>query len=555
MTLSLLFRHHVFSAAVLVVFCEYNAFADNSDNKTSCDGFQKIAVETPDGFCLAAIADGFKFPRSVLPMSDGTILVADMGGWVENRGSIWQLSPKGGTFTKKKILENLDRPAYVTIGPDGWIYSATPSTIFKLKIENPTKSRVTVISDLPADGLHPLTVFTFDSVGNLFVNVGSASDSCRADAGKNICNEEAAGRGTIRKYQKNADGSYSAGTVFAKGLRNSMAMEFVDKVFYVAENSRDSIQKADPRLSDADLPHDEINAVTEGGHFGWPYCYDLAVNSPEFPKYSCARTIKPVVLVPAHAAPLGMLHYKGDTPIQNWGPIFTKSSQFPEEYRNALIVAYHGYRANGHRIVVMPFSNSKLQPSFDLVRRWTKSEAVAQGAPVGLGYAPDGSILIADDKNKRILRLSFDPSKGKGTPLTTLVQLSETLTKKSSESGNNCTNRPGGAIRDKNELTNRVQQEVFMNACFECHGKGDVNAGRLKFDPCDAAANVKMLLAPGPDGVPLVVPKKLTGPLYLRVRGDRPGYPQMPPGGMAKDKILLLERWIESLDRVPQSPR
>ena len=71
-----------------------------------------------------------------------------------------------------------------------------------------------------------------------------------------------------------------------------------------------------------------------------------------------------------------------------------------------------------------------------------------------------------------------------------------------------------------------------------------MHAGRFQLDPCDTAGNTAMLTAPGPDGVPLVIPGNLESPLYLRMLGDQPEFPQMPPGGLSKDKLLLVKEWI-----------
>ena len=142
--------------------------------------------------------------------------------------------------------------------------------------------------------------------------------------------------------------AWPAGTVtswrtHARGLRNSMALAFHPATgeLWQAENARDAIQAAMPQLkSDENLPHEELNLIKADQHYGWPYCYDDNVASPEYPKTACAaQYAAPQRLLPGHAAPLGMTFYT--------------ASRFPELYKNSLIIGYHGYRSNGHRLVAL----------------------------------------------------------------------------------------------------------------------------------------------------------------------------------------------------------
>ena len=366
-----------------------------------CDGLPRLSVETPAGFCVGIVATGFRFPRAVAVLQDGTLLVADMGGWAQNRGAVWRLTPGVDGASKEMLFDKVDRPASIALGPDGKVYVGTPAAIFRFAPDRPKETWSAVVDGLPVGGLHPLTVFTFDAAGALYVNVGSVTDNCAGSAGKPTCDELEAGRGVIRRYAPDGRGGYAAPAVFARGLRNTMGMAFVDARLYAVENSRDRIHRQDSRLDDEELPHDELNIIEEGKHYGWPFCYDAQHNAPEFPAYDCKTTQAPHALLPAHAAPLGLLRYT--------------ATRFPAAYRGKLLMAYHGYRKYGHRIVLSGFERSALP--LDVVRGWTKERVGTQGAPVGLALAPDGAVYIADDRNKSVLRLTYDAKGGDGTPL------------------------------------------------------------------------------------------------------------------------------------------
>lgn len=377
-----------------------------------CGGAPRLAVTTPAGFCAAVLADGFSFPRGIQPLDDGTLLVVDMGSWESNRGSVWLLQPSAGGYQKKRLLDKLDRPNAIVQGPDGLMYVGAVKRVLRFDPHNPAATVTDVIggrsgvAPLPGLGRHLLTSIRFDPHGDLYVNVGSASDHCESKSGVapaagQPCAETqgAAPLGVIRKYRM----AWPAGTVqgwenYAQGLRNSMALAFQpgSGQLWQAENSRDAIQAAIPGMAnDDDLPHDELNLIQPGAHYGWPYCYDNAVASPEYPSATCNRYRNPARLLPAHAAPLGMTFYTG--------------SRFPARFNNSLIVGFHGYRAHGHRLVALLADSrgAPLGPSVDLISDWGSKGKQGMGAPVDVKQGPDGNLYLAEDRTGRIVRLQY----------------------------------------------------------------------------------------------------------------------------------------------------
>ena len=135
----------------------------------------------------------------------------------------------------------------------------------------------------------------------------------------------------VREYAFDWNSGRATGvTIFAEGLRNSLALiETKQGALLQAENSRDAIGDLMPDLPDDEsLPPDEINLLEAGAQYGWPYCYGANIASPDYPSFDCSGMRRPLIELPAHAAPLSMAWFDG-----------------------GLIVAYHGFRANGHRIV------------------------------------------------------------------------------------------------------------------------------------------------------------------------------------------------------------
>jgi glucose/arabinose dehydrogenase len=160
--------------------------------------------------------------------------------------------------------------------------------------------------------------------------------------------------------------------------------------------------------SDESLPHDELNVIYAGAHYGWPYCYDDGKPSPEYPAARCADFRAPLVLLPAHAAPLGMTYYSGSLLPPEFGDTSSKKSNAPPVEPAALIVGYHGYRVTGHRVVAFQVDAFGLPTGkvTDLVWGWDAGDGRAMGAPTDVKVGADDAIYITEDRNGTVLRIA-----------------------------------------------------------------------------------------------------------------------------------------------------
>ena len=185
-------------------------------------------------------------------------------------------------------------------------------------------------------------------------------------------------------------------------LRAACAIRSVWRIFpgtntlWTAVNERD-------QLGD-DLVPDFITSVRAGGFYGWPYSYigkhSIRPSSRSGPIWS-QEAIVPDVLLPSHAAALGLIFYTG--------------AQFPAAYRNSAFVALHGSinrsKLSGYSVIRVPFRNGKpAGPPENFLTGFIArddEEKQAWGRPVGLLQLPDGSILVSDDGGNRVWRVSY----------------------------------------------------------------------------------------------------------------------------------------------------
>jgi glucose/arabinose dehydrogenase len=357
------------------------------------------------------VADGLKSPRGLALLPSGDIVVADMGAWQAKHGRVWLLRRAPHGYAKTVLFDGLDRPNSAALGPDGKVYVGMAGRVARFAPGDARPVLEDVIGGssgvpaLPDSGRHPLPAILFDAGGKLLVNVGAASDHCENAEGTMaagaVCAESAGreARGVIRSYAMQwPTGKVLRWEVLARGLRNSMAMAVDARTgqLWQGENARDGIQAAMPALkNDDELPHDELNAVVAAGDYGWPYCYDAGLPSPEYPKADCRGKRSPARLLPAHAAPLGMAFYTG--------------AQFPPMFAHSLVIAYHGYRQHGHRVVALldQAKNGPAGRSVTLVTG-TRGRAQGLGAPVGVKVGADGDVYISDDHGGIVARLHYE---------------------------------------------------------------------------------------------------------------------------------------------------
>jgi glucose/arabinose dehydrogenase len=525
--------------------------------------FSKLRIGMRVGYCAGLVAskdDGLRFPRSIVQVPDTRFfVVADMGSWGERQGRFLLLDPEAADGQRLKVLlTRQDLPHGLAAGPDRRIYASTAETIFRFDplAPQPDTTVEVIVRGLPgrrttlSDGttisnnLHPLKHFVFDSTGRIHVNIGAPSDNCTRTPASRAC---AAGEGpaplaALWTFTPPAGGLFPAlrpgdanppREIYARGLRNSMALgphpQFptAGYAFLQGENARD--------LPDAMKPNEEINALEQGKHYGWPYCYDLTTVSPEYRSFvqtstqyrnlcrNAALYKPPHSVMPPHGAPLAMFYYQG--------------SKFPE-LAGKLVVGLHGYRPTGSRVVfydvdahgfptispapvtfrvscaAQPTQTFATEPEgqvpaarfTELIADWHKVNGVRpQGAPVGMTVAADGAIWLVEDKNQTIVRIDVDPTTTAADPLGCDSRTDEQVKELADLAAKD---------RENAARLSRVRAGVIEKHCVGCHSDFDLKPGMSDAQK-DAAVLTFLLrqdgwIYPGdPEG----------GRLHSRVRG------------------------------------
>lgn len=377
------------------------AWAAPSDYRTQgqCDGLPAItSLQVAPEFCLALAASDLGRPRGVLALGPNHLLVADMGNWNPGRGRLLELKREAGKpFAVKVLLKGLNRPHGLRRDAQGRVLLAEAHQLSRVDVD--AGKLEPLLTGLPTQGRHPLKSFVIDKTGALFVNYGAPSDHCEAfdgvDAGSDKGCPQTGGKapwGAVWKFTPKA-GSGWDGQPFAWGLRNSVGLAFHPDSgqLWQAENSRDTLPGD---KYDKAAPPDELNRVEAGKHYGWPHCTGTDLLDKSYGASRCQDFTAAARLIPAHAAPLGMLFYK------NGGPA---------KWQGALVMAWHGYQPSGQRLMAWRF-DAQHQPTGEplpLIAGW-KAQAGKHpmGAPTEVDQDEQGRLWITEDRNGDLLLLA-----------------------------------------------------------------------------------------------------------------------------------------------------
>lgn len=355
------------------------------------------ALKVPDGFQIRPLAEGLKNPRIIAVAPDGRIYVSR-----RDQGDILLLEDQNedGTLdADPKVV--FTRPGVHGLAiADGMLYVATVNDVYRAPIrpDGTLGNEERIINDLPDGGQHPNRTLAFGPDGMLYISVGS---SC------NACNETNPEHATL--LRSSPDGK--SRSIFASGLRNTIgfAWDPTTGELWGMDHGIDY-------LGDEQQP-EELNRIVKGKQYGWPHIWGKDGENPQstppgqITKKQWAAMSEPMALgYTAHAAPMQMVFYNG--------------AQFPTTYRGDAFVTMRGSwnrkPASGYEVVRVRFQNGKPAGFEPFVTGFLVDGGQTHIArPVGLAVTKGGSLLVGDDANGVIYRVSSTPgSSGVTSPKT-----------------------------------------------------------------------------------------------------------------------------------------
>ena len=338
-------------------------------------------LQVPSGFKVAYFAQHLAEVRFMALSPDGVVYASQPG-----LGRVVRLPDANHDGVADSVVvaaSGLNQPHGLAFHK-GALYVANTDGVVRIALgaTGVANGAPAYVNHYPSGGGHWTRTIVFGADSAMYVAVGS---SC------NLCVESTPERAAVLKFNEDGSGK----RVYAMGLRNAVGLAVHPETgaLWASQNERDNLTP-----SYEDLPPEEINIVTDGADYGWPYCYGNKIPNPEYHDAArCANTVPPALAMQAHSAPLGM-------------SFLARATMFPADYNGDLLVAFHGSWnrsvPTGAKVVRVHVANGKPVSVEDFITGWQPSNGSRWGRPVDVMVAADGSVLVSDDESGVIYRVT-----------------------------------------------------------------------------------------------------------------------------------------------------
>jgi glucose/arabinose dehydrogenase len=457
-------------------------------------------ITLPPGFCATVFADNVGNVRHLAVAADGTVY-----------GNLWNGStyfprdkpPADGFLVAMqdtdhdgkadKITHFGQTPAEGSKGGTGiglykgFVYAEMNDKIVRYPLAGsviPANKPEVVLSGMPLGGDHPMHPFAINAKGQMFVDMGTATNSCQPKnrqpgvPGTDPCVEKETRGGTWLFSADKLDQKFSPAERYATGIRNGMGLAFdAQGRPFATQHGRDQLIQNWGKLypdvkATTELPSEELMLVKQGGDYGWPNCYydnfqHRLVLAPEYGGDGgkavgvCADKTPPVAAFPAHWAP-------NDLQIYN-------AKAFPKAYQGGAFIAFHGSWnrtpavQDGFNVVFQPLKDGKASGPYVVFADGFAGPGKATGKaifrPTGLAVGPDGALYISEDSKGRIWKVTYQGQPGAPvTPAPAPTYATETP----APAAEAALPTPPGATA---EQVAKGMQLFKGGSCAACHGQ------------------------------------------------------------------------------------
>jgi glucose/arabinose dehydrogenase len=394
-----------------------------TDNDPEAPDFENLAkvVPAPEGK-MPAVPEGFKVqvvardlnkPRVIRIAPNGDIFVAESGS---GRVLVFPAdAARGGPATPQVFAENLERPFGIVLFPPAeprYVYVAAANQVvrfpYRVGDRRATGPAQVIIPDIPTQRHWTRDLAASRDGQRLFVSIGSASNVAAGMPTKSPeeirAFEKTHGLGAAWGEEENRavvrvfDPEGKTVRNYATGLRNcsGMAMQPGTDTLWCTGNERDHIGP--------ELAPDYLTTVKEGGFYGWPWYY---IGGNEDPAHAGKRpdlkdkVSVPDVLLQAHSSTLDLVFYDKEA--------------FPAEYRGDAFATMHGSwnreGRTGYKVIRARMKDGKPTGVYeDFMTGFVLDKDTVWGRPAGIAVTQDGALLVSDDGNGTIYRVTYGPT-------------------------------------------------------------------------------------------------------------------------------------------------
>jgi glucose/arabinose dehydrogenase len=363
----------------------------------------------PKGFKVEVFASGLKQPRVIRTAPNGDIFVAESGS-----GRILIFSAgSSGTAEPEVFAEGLEKPFGIAFYPPAeprYVYVGAANQVVRFPYHvgdrKAAESAEIIIPDIPTQRHWTRDLAASPDGQRLFVSIGSASNvaagmpekteeeikAFEKEHGLGAAWGDEENRAVVRVFDPEGENVRN----FATGLRNcsGMAIQPGTNNLWCTGNERDHVGP--------DLVPDFLTTVQEHGFYGWPWYY---TGGNEDPAHAGQRpdlknkVLVPDVLIQAHSSTLQLVFYDKDA--------------FPAEYRGDAFATLHGSwnreHRTGYKVIRARMKDGKPTGVYeDFMTGFVLDEKTVWGRPAGIAVTQDGALLVSDDANGTLFRVTPD---------------------------------------------------------------------------------------------------------------------------------------------------
>ena len=371
---------------------------------------QGALPKVPDGFAVQVFASGFKQPRTLRVAPNGDVFLSESG---TGRVLVFRAGARRAACEARSLRREPGpalwhrfsfRPPIpgTSMWPRRTRWSATRIASGAAKAAGPAE---VIVGNIPTKRHWTRDLAVSRDGKRLFVAIGSASNlgvggMPDMTPEKIREHEKTHGRGAAWGEEENRavvrvfDPDGKTVRNYATGLRNcsGLAMQPGTDNLWCVVNERDHLGP--------DLVPDFMARLQDGGFYGWPWYY---IGDNEDPALKGKRPdLKgqvrvPEVLFQAHSSALSVAFYDRDA--------------FPAEYRGDAFVALHGSHTRpertGYKVIRVRMKDGSPTGEYeDFMTGFMVDNDTAWGRPAGVAVTRDGALLVSDDANGTIFRVT-----------------------------------------------------------------------------------------------------------------------------------------------------
>ena len=411
-----------FLAVVFIILAMATApclFAGNSDNAVANnnDSMVNANLQLPPGFTAVIIAQGLDGARHLAVTKQGGIYVK-LSRLKDGKG-IYYLKDTDGDGTIDVQIGFGDYPGTGIFIRNDYLYASSNDDVYRYKLNdrgeviNPGAPEK-IVAGLVNHSRDNSKSIAVDNNNNLYVNIGSYSNSCPIDSNSTLapfpCPLLDSVGGIWQFKADKLNQGYKEGIRYATGFKNIVGLDWNSKTnsLFIMHHGRDLLHDLYPQYYTVEqnnrLPAETMYELHQGSDGGWPYAYydpklHKKILAPEYGgdgiKEGGAHAQDPVIDFPAHLAPNGLLFYTGN--------------MFPQKYTNGAFIAFHARSAElqkGYLVAFVPFNGNKPSGKWEIFAD-NFTDPKNQPKPCGLAQGPDGSLYVADDGKGNIYRITY----------------------------------------------------------------------------------------------------------------------------------------------------